>query len=581
MPARSNRNFLSASYPRSVCKPFLVLAFVVLTPAWSASKWVRIESTHFEVLTDAGEHTGRRVLDRFEQARRVFTNVFTSFNGDFPCRVILFASERDYNRVRPGPAVTGFYQSGSDRDFITMLDGAPELYRVVFHEYTHLVLNHSAAKLPPWLEEGLAEFFSSMAPEDGKVTVGYPVRAHLQSLGSGRWLTASELSAVTKDSPEYNEQSKVGLFYAESWAFTHMLALAPEYRGKLPRMLDRIAASEPPVAAFEQTFRATMDQALARLRAHLNGNWTLIQIPMPPPEAAAAPVVSAIRQDQALTAEAELLMVMGRTDDAANLFNELARKFPKSLAAEAGLATLALRAQRYEEARARFERAIQLGASDGPAYFEYAMLLRDTKAPTERVDEFLTKAVKASPGLAEAHFILGVRASDRGDYSGAVEHLRRAAAILPRQTYFWHALAYAYYKLGQTDHSRAAALRAVNAASSPQELTMARAALNLTAAASHPAESRPSVVTPPSWNNRQGDRRVEGSLVALDCTSTPVRLRIRSGEHLLDLRIMDPRSVVLKGGPASMQLECGPNHNRPVAVEYMANSSEVTAIEFR
>lgn len=580
MGARSNRKFLSASYSRSVWKAFLALAFVALTPAWSGSKWVRIASTHFEVLTDAGEHTGRRVLDRFEQARRVFTNVFPSFSGELPCRVFVFASERDYSRVRPGPAVTGFYQSGPDRDLIAMLDGVPELYRVVFHEYTHLVLNHSAARLPPWLEEGLAEFFSTMAPEGGTVTAGYPVRTHLQSLASNRWLTATELSAVTKNSPEYNEQSKVGLFYAESWALTHMLALAPEYRGKLPRMLDRIAAGEPPAPAFHQTFGGTMDQALAGLRAHLNRHWTLIQIPMPP-EAAAPPAVSAIGQDQALTAQAELLMVMGRTDDAANLFTGLARKFPKSPAAEIGLATLALRAQRYEEARARFERAIQLGASDGPAYFEYAMLLRDTKAPAERVDEFLTKAVQASPGFAEAHFILGVRASDRGDYSAAVEHLRRATAILPRQTYFWHALAYAYYKLGQTDNSRAAALRAVNAASSQQELTMARAALNLTAVDQHPSRSRPSVITPPSWSNRQGDRRIEGSLVALDCASTPVRLRVRSGDEILDLRIADPHAVILKGGPASTQLQCGPNDNRAVAIEYFANSSEVTAIEFR
>ncbi len=581
MPARSNRNFLSASYSASVCKAFLAIVFVALTPGWSAPKWIRIESTHFELLTDAGEHTGRRVLDRFEQARRVFTHVFPSLHGEYPCRVFVFASERDYNRVRPGPFVTGFYQSGPDRDFIAMLDGAPELYRVVFHEYTHLVLNHSAAKLPLWLEEGLAEFLSTIAPENGNVTVGYPVRAHLQSLASNRWLTAAELGAVTKDSPEYNEQSRVGLFYGESWAFTHMLALAPEYRGRLPLMLDRIAAGEPPAAAFEQSFRATMDHALAALRAHLNRNWALIQIAIPPSEAAAVPALTPVSQQQALTAQAELLTVMGRTDDAAKLFAELARKFPNSPAAETGLATLALRTQRYEEARARFERAIELGASDGPTYFEYAMLLRDTQAPAARVDEFLTKAVEASPGLAEAHFILGVRASDRGDYSGAVEHLRVAAAILPRQTYFWHALAYAYYKLGQTDNCRAAALRAVNAASSPQDLTMARAALKLTAADPHPAESRPPVITPPSWNNRQGDRRIEGSLVALDCASTPVRLRIRSGARIFDLRIADPHSVVLKGGPASTQLQCGVNDNRPIAVEYLANSSEVTAIEFR
>jgi tetratricopeptide (TPR) repeat protein len=563
-----------------VGKAFLALLFVALTPAWSASRWIRAASTHIEVLTDAGERTGRRVQGRFEQARRLFTAVIPGFSGEFPCRVMVFASRRDYDRLRPGAAVAAFYQSGPERDYIVMLDGAPELYRVVFHEYAHLALNHSAPKLPPWLEEGLAEFFSTVEGEGGWVTAGYPIRAHLQTLASNRWLSGAELSAVTKDSPEYNEESKVGLFYAESWALTRALALAPQYRGKLPGLLNRIAAGETASRAFEEAFGATMDQALAEARAQLEGNWTPLRAPMPPSEGASTPSTSAISKEQALTAEAELLMAMGRVDQAARLFVELAGEFPQSPLAETGLATLALRAQRYEEARRRFERAIQLGASDGPTYFEYAMLLRDTKAPAGQVDEFLAKAVEASPGLAEAHFILGVRASDRGDYSKAAEHLRRAIAILPRQAYFWQALAYAYYKLGEGELSRAAALRAVNAASSQQELAMARAALQLTEDR-RPGASRPAVITPPSWNNPEGDRRVEGWLVALDCASRPVRLRVRFGSDVLDLRIADPRAIVLKGGPASMELPCGPSGGRRVAVEYRANTSEVTAIEFR
>ncbi len=581
MRARSNRNFLSASYWRGVGAAFLTLLFVALTPAWSAARWVRAASTHIEVLTDAGERTGRRVQERFEQARRIFTGLIPGFSGEFPCRVMVFASRRDYDRVRPGAAVAAFYQSGPERDYIAMLDGAPELYRVVFHEYAHLALNHSAPKLPTWLEEGLAEFFSTVEGEDGWVTAGYPIRAHLQTLASNRWLSGAELSAVTKDSPEYNEESKVGLFYAESWALTRALALAQQYRGKLPGLLNRIAAGETASRAFEEAFGATMDQALVEARAHLEGNWAPLRAPMALSEAASTPLMSSISREQALTAEAELLLAMGRGDQAASLLEELAREFPQSPAAETGLATLALRAQRYEEARRRFERAIQLGASDGPTYFEYAMLLRDMKAPAAQVDEFLAKAVAASPGLAEAHFILGVRASDRGDYSKAVEHLRRAIAILPRQAYFWQALAYAYYKLGEREASRAAAQRAVNAAGSRQEQAMARAAVQLTEERGPVASRSAAVITPPSWNNPEGDRRVEGWLVALDCASRPVRLRVRFGSDVLDLRIADPQAVVLKGGRASTELACGPSGDRRVAVEYRANTFEVTAIEFR
>jgi hypothetical protein len=111
---------------------------------------------------------------------------------------------------------------------------------------------------------------------------------------------------------------------------------------------------------------------------------------------------------------------------------------------------------------------------------------------------------------------------------------------------------------------------------------MARAALNLTATARSATEVRPSVITPPSWNNRQGDRRLDGSLVGVDCDSTPVRLRVRAGERIVDFRVADPRSIVLKGrASTTVQLECGPNDGRPISVEYMGDSSEVTAIEFK
>jgi hypothetical protein len=127
-----------------------------------------------------------------------------------------------------------------------------------------------------------------------------------------------------------------------------------------------------------------------------------------------------------------------------------------------------------------------------------------------------------------------------------------------------------------------AAYRALNAASSPSEAAMARAALNLTASTQPAAEVRPSVITPPSWNNRRGDHRIDGKLIAVDCESTPVRLRVRAGDFIVDFRVADPKSIVLKGGNSTtVQLECGPNDARPVAIEYMGDSSEVTAIEFK
>jgi tetratricopeptide (TPR) repeat protein len=558
----------------------LLIAVLAVAPLCGANHWVRIASPDVEVLSSAGQNAGRRALARLEQARQVFAQTAPAFNGELPVRVFVFSSEREFNRFRPAPAVAAFYQSGPDRDYIVMLDAGRDAYRVVFHEYAHLVLNHSAPKLPTWLEEGLAELYSTITERDGMLIIGEPILSHLALLQRSRWLDADQLATVGKDSPEYNEREQAGLFYAESWALTHMISLAPGYRGGLPRMVRAIAAGVAPDEAFRSAFGKSMRQALNDVSRYLATGLQVVRMPGPEQEAPEAAAASPVATADVQIAQAELLTVMNHLEAAAELYTEAARA-GDSAAAETGLAELALRAKRYSDARTHFERAIALGSRDGSTFFQYAMLLRDTKAPREQVDEYLTKTVEASPGFAEAHFLLGVRASDRGDYHAAIEHLRRAASLLPRQMYFWHALSYAYYKLGQVKESRSAAYRAINAAANPQELQMARAALNLTAEKDAPRDSRPSVITPSGWQNKRGDRKVAGSLAELDCASKPVRLRVRTRSGDVALRVTDPRSVVLSGaGAARVELQCGVQSGRDVVVEYIGSTSEVTSIEF-
>ena len=40
------------------------------------------------------------------------------------------------------------------------------------HEYTHLLIRHMELKLPVWLNEGIAEVYSTLRPLAGKVAVG-------------------------------------------------------------------------------------------------------------------------------------------------------------------------------------------------------------------------------------------------------------------------------------------------------------------------------------------------------------------------------------------------------------------------
>ena len=93
--------------------------------------------------------------------------------------------------------------------------------------------------------------------------------------------------------------------------------------------------------------------------------------------------------------------------------------------------------------------------------------------PGSQVDELLDLAVTADPSLGDAHFQIGVRATDDDNLPRAMEHLEIAARLLPRISYIWHALAYAQMKAGLYEEARHSAERAYRTAESEDHAQMA------------------------------------------------------------------------------------------------------------
>ncbi len=555
------------------------VVWVVAATCASAAGWTRLASPNFELYTDSGERSARQVLARFEQARRVLGE--GREDPGFPARVLLLNSARDYATLRPAANVPGFFQSGPERDYIVMYAGA-ELDRIILHEYTHLVLNHSSMPLPQWLEEGLAELYSTMSIGDGRAVVGAPVAEHVVELRRGPWLSAARLAGVKQNSPEYNEAGKTGIFYAQSWALTHMLSLGSAYRGKLPGFIAALGSGTPPDAAFEAAFGKTLEAALSDLERYTLTGFRTLEIDTIAASEIVYSEVAPLDPAEAEQSRGEVLLLMGRDVESRRVYEQIAKRYPSSAAAQTGLAVIAMHDHDLEAARRCFERALALGARDGSTYFEYAMLLRDTGAAPDVVDRLLTQAVAANPALAEAHFLLGVRASDAGRYSEAIEHLRRSVQVLPRQAYLWEALVYAYHRSGRLEEAKVAAAKALLCAATPHEAEMARNARKLIE--ERAAETKPrgaAVITPESWKNPQGDRTISGQLTEVDCAERAARLHVKTADGEMLLEVADPRRVVIRGGPVQRTLACGPQAAVSIQVEFIAATGQVTALEFQ
>lgn len=567
-------------------------ASLVLLAAMAAAapRWVRLESDVFEVYATAPEPAARSLLDHLQQGRRVFGGLAASRGVPLPVRVFLFAGESEFLPYRPAEPVSGFYQSGPVRDIIALPYRGPESLRVAMHEFVHLVLSHAAPRLPRWFEEGTAEFYSTLRVGGDRLNLGGVIPAHLSALDRFGWLDAAALMRVDRDSPEYNLRGKVGVFYAQSWALVHMLNLAPGYRERMPRFLEGLLDGRLPEAAFQEAFGKPVESALGDLRAWVEAR----RFPMVELDAGARPFSYPVSVHEASAAEAahaliDLAIRTGNLKDAEKTFRRLAREKP-SPETEGRLGLLALKLGRDGEAMERFRRAIELGSRDAETHFEYAMLVRERRGARTEVRESLRRAVSLNPDYAEAHFILGLMDSQDQRVVDAMEHFKRAAAILPRQSQFWHALAMAAREAGDEAEARRAARRARAAASTPQEIEMADAALRLVdAPASPPRPPRPEVRTPPSWENPKGDRRIEGTLARIDCLGESARFVIAAGGREVSLFVGRPGEVLLRNlSTVTFEFRCGAQEGRAVAVDYVAKpdarlgtEGEITSIEFR
>jgi hypothetical protein len=253
-----------------------VAVLLVATPASAA--WHRIDSANFIVVGDASVRELRATATKFEGFRETLRRVLPAVTSasPVPTVVVVFASEDSFLPFAPtyqGKArrnVGGFAVAGRDANYIAVREFDNDFTdRAIFHEYTHLVVANAVARIPVWLNEGLAEFYSTFALKDGgkRAQIGIPIGEHLALLNGAVRIPLVELLKADRNSPLYNEDNRASAFYAESWALTHMLVNGQPSRAKeLSDYLQRVNAGTDEKQAWEQVFG---EQTEARFRQYV------------------------------------------------------------------------------------------------------------------------------------------------------------------------------------------------------------------------------------------------------------------------------------------------------------------------
>jgi tetratricopeptide (TPR) repeat protein len=181
---------------------------------------VRARSAHFLIISGAGERRTREVITELETVASALRQIDPHLAAESePTRLILFARTRDsapyFELLLARQRSPGAFVQSPDGSETMLIDGSWNFAdRTVFHELVHERLASSGTRLPLWLEEGLAEYFSTAEVLDQAVRLGRVIREHLFTLRNRPLMPIPDLFAMQSTS----EMAATTFFYAESWA---------------------------------------------------------------------------------------------------------------------------------------------------------------------------------------------------------------------------------------------------------------------------------------------------------------------------------------------------------------------------
>ena len=242
-----------------------VSALITIAAAPPQSGWHRLDSPNFVVVGEVGGSELREIAVKFEAFRETLGRVLNErvTSTAVPTIVIAFRGQGTFAPFMPTfqgkrVDVAGLFVPRRDVNHIALVsDGNPERLRVIFHEYAHLLIANTGQRVPIWLNEGLAEYYSTFdSQRDGReAVIGRIIEGHLERLNQAALLTLPDLLNVTHESPLYNEGSRRSVFYAQAWALMHLLLRGePSRQPQLGAYLEHLSRGAAPLDAWQQAF---------------------------------------------------------------------------------------------------------------------------------------------------------------------------------------------------------------------------------------------------------------------------------------------------------------------------------------
>jgi thioredoxin-like negative regulator of GroEL len=459
--------------------------------------WIRVNSSHFSVVTDADEKHGHDVVLRFEQMRAVFGQLLmrNRINMSEPVDIIALRSDEEYSKVVParqGQGIgVGFFLPGTDRNYFVLNLSKEESWRAISREFAKVFLNFNYPPTQPWFDEGFVEYFSSLRLDNKQAQIGGDPESFTESLSTSSWLPIPDLFTPRRDAAASQETSYHTLFHAQSWIVTHYLLS----QNKLPETgtyFDLVQNQKLPVEeAIQKAYGMTSAQFAQAVKDHFH---SLAQPPQTPekgkpPSASDAGGIQflsvtpgdqigsstqdlAETEGQALIAEMSVRLPEHREQGIQQMESITSQPKMDNVVARRGLAWAHMEKKEFDSALEELNKGAELNSKD-PWLHYYLALVRYHLAQTGQAGglpnmmQDLRLVLDWDPEFAEARGMLAMAQLEGGGAHAAMDSMRAAIQLSPRnQTYLLNMAQ--IYMAGKNWDAAAALLQRLKNSPDPQ-----------------------------------------------------------------------------------------------------------------
>jgi tetratricopeptide (TPR) repeat protein len=598
--------------------------------SYAADKWISLHTRNFTLIGNASESDIRRSGRTLEEFRSAMALAFPKIDqvSAAPTTIFVFKNDDSFKPYKPiykgQPAsVLAYFQPGDDVNYIALSAGLPSP-NVILHEYVHFLLRENVGSLPLWIREGLAECYSTfdLNGRQNEFTLGRAPEQHITMLNmTPQFIPIKKLFDVRDNSPEYNEETKQGMFYAESWAISHYFLFGADGKRRM-QFVDFVTAltkGNPPDSSFAEAFQTDYETVENEVRDYVRkrSSWPMMKVTSKEPiQADGRNTVTTLSDAETDYYLGDLLLHLNRLQDAEMHLKAAASKSKDFAPAQASLALLRVRQKKYEEALSLLKTTAEADSKNPMIAFYYAYVLERADAEngfanvsedrTDTIRTYAKKSIELAPRFVEAYGLLARVDLNSGQHLDEVEEtLKKALAIAPGREDFQIWLAQAYLRMKRTPdaHSvleaverntansetrrRATALlnqgeQSVGLAEitqgiesellrkerAPEEVQSVSVA-NLAAPPSRKADETVLESLTPAAPAVQGEK-LTGLLINLDCANG-LTLRVQTGNNTVELHSSNPDKIQFLSYTATVgnNVQCGPrNPGVPVNVTY-------------